>query len=98
MKILKVYTGITSGTLGGRDDGHPVTKYKLYNSVDDLVNVYNIHHNEQYFELKEIPMDKMVSLVRSSLQIKERNERKSKRQEIENQIAELQGELEELES
>lgn len=36
MKFLKVYTDVITGSMAGRDDGYPCTKYVVYNNIEQL--------------------------------------------------------------
>lgn len=48
-KYLKKYQGVTSGTLGGRDDGHPMTKYTVLDDMTDVVKSFDL--DATYFEI-----------------------------------------------
>ena len=41
MKYLKVWTGVTSGSHLGRDDGYPEEKIRVINSLEELVTSYS---------------------------------------------------------
>ena len=40
MKFLKVYTDVITGSMAGRDDGYPCTKYVVYNNIEQLAKNY----------------------------------------------------------
>ncbi|MFW6026329.1 MAG: hypothetical protein ACOCRX_08300 [Candidatus Woesearchaeota archaeon] len=69
MKYLKVYTGLSTGTLAGRDDGHPVTKMTLLNNLEELVKNYTGKEKDlRYYKLEEINItDDMIEEYKQSL-------------------------------
>lgn len=53
-KYLKMWTGRTTGTIAGRDDGYPTTKYIVFNSFEDMLETYGGSPDESYYELVNI--------------------------------------------
>ena len=52
MKYLMVWTGVTSGSHLGRDDGYPIEKSKVINSFGELLKYYREDAN--YFKLEPV--------------------------------------------
>ena len=81
MKFLKVYTGVITDSLGGREDGYPCTKYEVYNNIEQLSKNYGTKANEKYYSLKEIDPEELANEVVS---IKRELEEKGKQEVIAN--------------
>lgn len=43
---LKQYMGVTSGTMGGRDDGYPEVKHRVYHSIEELADAPTVEDEE----------------------------------------------------
>lgn len=61
MKYLKVWEGVISGSLGGRDDGYPETEVELINSIEELVSSFD--RSATYFKLREIPLNDIEAVI-----------------------------------
>ena len=77
MKFLKIYTGVITGSLAGRDDGYPCTKYVIYNNIEELSKNHGTKTDEKYYSLEEIDPKKLagqVALTKKELEEKRRQE------------------------
>lgn len=61
MKYLKVWQGFVTGSMGGRDDGYPETKYKLIDSLEVLVDTFD--EKAEYYKLTPADVNAVVSAV-----------------------------------
>lgn len=97
-KYLKIWEGVITGSMAGRDDGFPETKYSVYNSLEDLSRGFRKNKDERYYKLERIndsELEKAVNDFREKQAIEREKERKIK---IKNRIKELEKELETLEN
>lgn len=54
-KYVKIWTGYISGSMAGRDDGHPKVCQAYYDSLEALLKDVGKHgKSEVYYELKEV--------------------------------------------
>lgn len=77
MKFLKMYTSVITGSIAGRDDGYPCTKYEVYNNIEELSKDYGTKSNEKYYNLEEIDPEKLaneVTLIKKELEEKRKQE------------------------
>lgn len=77
MKILKVYTGVITNSLAGRDDGYPCTEYVLYDNIEQLSKSYGTKTDEKYYNLEEIDPKKLaneVGLIKEELEVRRKQE------------------------
>lgn len=97
-KYLKIWEGIITGSIAGRDDGYPETKYSVYNSLEDLSISFGKFKDEKHYKLEKINDDELEKIVRDFREkqaIQKEEERKIK---IKKRIKELEEELKTLES
>lgn len=96
MKYLKTYSGVTSGTYLGREDGHPTTKHAIYKDFYRLVQGFGRQKDERYYQLSEMSVS---DLQEETAQVLESNLKKEKGLEaaiIRRQISDLQRKLRRL--
>jgi len=77
MKFLKVYTDVITGSMAGRNDGYPCTKYVVYNNIEQLAKNYGTKADEKYYNLEEIDLEKLaneVALIKKELEEKRKQE------------------------
>jgi hypothetical protein len=71
MKLLAVWTGVVSGSLGGRDDGYPEEKYRVFSSFNELpdslckeptLKIYRLHKilKEDWAKLWEVAIRRQI--------------------------------------
>lgn len=89
-KYLKTWTGLTTGTLAGRDDGHPITKYKFFNSFDDLLKTHGSDPDEKYFKLVDIQNEVEKEIYKDSKEIELAKKKRRLQMEIDKVITELE--------
>lgn len=73
--ILKTWMGVTSGTLGGRDDGYPELKMQIITDPLTLTGGFGKQPQEKYYTLTETDVSATVERVRE-----ERREEDAKKQ------------------
>lgn len=96
MKYLKTYMGVTSGTLGGREDGFPEMKHVLYYDFNHLAKDYGKKKDEKYYKLTELNKTELENDVRNSLKEQIETVKELTKKELERQIEDLQKQLKEL--
>jgi len=84
LKFLKTYSGFTSGTLGGRNDGYLETKYVTYDSFEKLVENYGSKSNECYYSLTPIDEDNLNNAVLLALEKEKEKEKKVSKNKLKN--------------
>lgn len=62
MKYLKTWMGVTSGSLGGRDDGYPERKSLIIEDLDRLVSTYD--PNAEYYKLEPVDVSSAVGAIK----------------------------------
>lgn len=92
---LKTFMSVTSGTLGGRDDGYPEQKMVLVNQ-EELSKNFGTTRKEVYFELRELSKDELEEIVLPTLERIKQEEVEKKKELISAQISKLQEELRNL--
>ena len=101
----KHFTGRTSGTLAGRDDGHPEPCHIDYNAdnTDDLHDMAMSHgtqENERYEHVVErvssISDDDLAKIIARGKASKKRMDEESQRRRDEDELQRLQKKLEKL--
>lgn len=92
---LKTFMGVTSGTLGGRDDGYPEQKMVLVNQ-EELSKDFGTKSKEVYFELRELSKDELEEIVLPTLERIKQEKVEKKKELISAQISKLQEELRNL--
>jgi hypothetical protein len=60
---LKMWQGVVSGSMGGRDDGQPETKTRVIDNLEDLVSTYDA--KAKYFKLEPVDITSVVSAIKS---------------------------------
>ena len=94
-KFLKVWTGVISGSMGGREDGYPETEMAIV-SLDSLARGFGSKREEEYFLLEEMPLisvEKIAYEAMDRINLKEKEEKEAK---IKSEIKALQKQLEDL--
>lgn len=90
-QFVVIYETVTSGTFMGRDDGYPVQRTAIYDSLEDIARDFLKHENFRIFELgKEVDLSRFEAAVGRN-KFKEEQKR---RDLIKEQIKELQAQLE----
>ena len=89
--ILVTYTGYTTGTLGGRDDGYPETKVVICNHLIDVARLATRKDFKAYIVTEATPF----LLERASVAVHKHEEaqRAASRRDKLHQIKKLQREL-----
>jgi len=62
MKYLMTWMGVTSGSHLGRDDGYPDRKFRLIESLDDLVKSHN--PKAEYYRLEPVEVAAAVQAAK----------------------------------
>ena len=96
MKYLKTWTGVTSGSYAGRDDGYPVEKSRTFTDLDELARSFGSEKNEKYFKVQEISVADLKNEIAESLKKQKEMTLLRKKVEIEDKIYALQEELRKL--
>ena len=77
MKFLKVYTDVITGSMAGRNDGYPCTKYVVYDNIEQLSKNHGTKADEKYYNLEEIDPENLaneVALIKKELEEKRKQE------------------------
>jgi len=62
MKYLMTWIGMTSGSHLGRDDGYPERKFRLIESLDDMVTSHN--QKAEYYRLEPVDVSAAVQAAK----------------------------------
>lgn len=92
-KFLKLYEGVTSGTLGGRDDGFPETKHVVYDTIQPLALDFGKRKNEQYFILEPLAPEQLEHYVKEALDKVAQQKQESQRLRDEAEFERLRNKL-----
>lgn len=96
MKYLKTWTTLTTGSYAGRDDGYPIEKSQVFNTLPELARSYGTQKNESYYALQELNHKDLMKAVESSLTEQQERAKEKKKKEIEDKIKKMQNELKAL--
>lgn len=87
MRYLKTYMGVITNSMGGRDDGYPEIKIRIYDSIEQLSKDYGKRPEEHHYELNEISPDilkeKIKEIKSEKRTIKDIENRKAKEEQFE---------------
>lgn len=96
-KVLVTWMGVTSGSLGGRDDGYPERKLSVIKADEAFKSKSALKRSsEEYFRLVRIPLEEVIEKVKLEKINLENEEKKKRAQELEKIIEEAKAELENL--
>lgn len=90
---LKTWLGVISG---GRDMGFPEEKRRIYKDIESLAKDFGTKNDEKYYQLTELDKSKLKPQVIETLNKEKERAKKKKVENIEEKIAELQKELNNL--
>ncbi len=62
MKYIKTWMGVTTGSHLGRDDGYPERKFRLINTIDELVQSFD--PKAEYYKLEEVDVKPAVKAIK----------------------------------
>lgn len=94
MRYLRIYTGYTSGTLGGRDDGFPITEYAEI-SKEKAGKLIDEGKEDEVFKIMPLTEKQRESLsenYKKNKKDKEEAERKAEIAELESKLKKLKEE------
>lgn len=91
--FLKTWQGVTSGTLGGRDDGYPEIKYRVYDSVEQLARDYGTSRDEKYFILTPVDADEIEHKVKQAKEANRVRNEELQRRKDEDEFVRLKNKL-----
>ncbi len=66
-KILRTYMGVTTGTLGGRDDGYPERKFSSHETLREALDLGPTNKGVEYFTLIPVPEEKLTAAKKLNL-------------------------------
>jgi hypothetical protein len=76
---LKKYTGYSSGSFMGRDDGYPEDRYEMFTSNEELARQHGTCKNEEYFIATPVNMSEIQTMVnKTNKEIKKRKDDQEK--------------------
>ena len=75
---LKQYMGVTSGTMGGRDDGYPEVKHRVFHSIEDLADAPTVE-DEEIFICEPVNGGEIMRLITDA---RHREEKKKKDKDL----------------
>lgn len=91
-KYLKTWTGVVTGSMAGRDDGYPITKQAMYDSIEDLTRNYKKDKDEKYYKLVDME-EEIEELAKTALKEEAEMERLKNKRKLEIEIKKMQDEL-----
>jgi len=80
-QYLKTWMGVTSGTLGGRDDGYPERKFRLFNDIDEMAKDED-RPDQEFFHVNPVDPTSFASQFAAA---KQRVQQQRSQQEINRQ-------------
>lgn len=92
-KYLKTYTSITSGTIGGREDGYPYTQTQLHENIEVLAKNYGTKEDEKYYILEAVNEEEFEQKIQEIKERLEKEEKEEKRKTKLNELERLKTEL-----
>lgn len=97
-KYLKTWTGVTTGSFAGRDDGFPETKYRVYNSLESLARGFRSFKDERHYKLERMNDNELEEIVKEIREENKKRKEKERKVKLRSEIQDLQKELETLKS
>lgn len=96
MRYLKKWEGVVTGSMAGRYDGYPETKYEYYDDIESLARSMGEHAGEEIYELHPVNYSELRKVVDKELEKQKRIEKAQKKKKLQEQMNRLQRELDEL--
>lgn len=82
MKYVKTYEGVVTGSLGGREDVYPETKYVHYNSIESLAKDFGTKRGERYYKVEELNYREVEKQAKETLKALEEKDKQKQKEEL----------------